>query len=274
MSADIYSSRRDFFVDTNRIDYAWSMKNSHLHNSYEIYYLVEGNRLILIRDKVYELYAGDLVLLRPNVFHRSMGDCPHERFNIVFTENTLSEYFTHISSEHLTACFREEFIRLNSNENKCFTSLYERLKKEYETGAPFFVTLAEVLRLLCDASDRKKREPLTAEKILSKGSKKVNLITHYIIENYNSISSIDDIAASCYLNKSYMCRLFKKETGMTVFEYLNQIKIQNACEMMKTNKDSITDIAMKCGFSSASYFSYTFKELMACTPSDFRKRIY
>lgn len=270
MNADVYTSESDFFVETNRIDFPWNMANSHYHNSYEIYYLSEGKRLFLVRDKIYVLDPGDIVLLKPNVFHRSMGETAHERFNIVFTEKTLSQYFTPVSKVYLTACFETEFIRLSPDENRHFNTLYERLKDEYDQQSPFFVTLADMLRLLCNTSKINK-EPFADRLTTSKSSKNVDLIISYVIKNYNNITSVDEIAAACYLNKSYMCRLFKRATGLTVFEYLNNIKTQKACEMLRKSNDSITDIALKCGFSSASYFSYAFKETMSCTPSEFRR---
>lgn len=131
--------------------------------------------------------------------------------------------------------------------------------------------LAEILKLFINVKARQDKEPLSRKDILSKVSIKINSVISYIGSHYNTITSIDEIADSCYINKSHMCRLFKKETGLTVFEYMNHIKIQQSCEMIKNTNDSITDIAAKCGFSSASYFSYAFKEIMDCSPSQFRK---
>ena len=60
------------------------MENSHYHNSFEIYYLVSGNRKMLVEDKIYELCTSDIVLINPNILHRNMVSGAHSRINIVF----------------------------------------------------------------------------------------------------------------------------------------------------------------------------------------------
>lgn len=271
MNGDKFISDDNFYIDEKRVNHKWNMGNFHYHNSYEIYYLAEGNRKMLVQDRVYELIPGDIVLLRPNILHRSMHSGPHMRINIVFTDEFISSCFSQMAAAYLLSCFDEEFIRLSSGENESFRKIFAELSAEYKTNTPCFVSLSKILKLFIDAKIRQEKEPFRRTDNLSKVSLKINSVILYIGAHYSAISSIDEIAASCYINKSYMCRLFKKETGLTVFEYLNHIKIQHSCEMLKSTNDSITDIAIKCGFSSASYFSYDFKEIMGCSPSQFRK---
>lgn len=271
MNGDKFVSNSDFYIDEKKTSHKWNMGNFHYHNSYEIYYLSEGNRKMLVEDRVYELIPGDIVFLRPNIIHRSMHSGPHTRINIVFTDEFMLSSFSQTSSEYLLSCFDAEFIRLNETEHKQFCKIFSELSAEYINNTPCFVSLAEILKLFIKAKARQENEPFNRKNTLSKVSLNINSVVSYISAHYNKISSIDEIADACYINKSYLCRLFKKETGLTVFEYLNHIKINHSCELLKNTNDSITDIAVKCGFSSASYFSYTFKEIMNCSPSQYRK---
>lgn len=269
MNGDKFISDDNFYIDIKKVEHRWNMGNFHYHNSYEIYYLSEGNRKMLVKNKVYELLPNDIVLLRPNVMHRSMHSGTHTRVNIVFTDEFISSYFSNKALEYLLSCFETEFIRLNKSENEQFRKIFSELSDEYNKNRPFFINLAEILKLFINAKIRQEKEH-SVKRDLSKVSIKINSVISYIATNYGTISSIDEIADACYINKSYMCRLFKKETGLTVFEYLTHIKIHNSCEMMRSTNSSLTDIALQCGFSSPAYFSYTFKELTGCTPSQFR----
>ena len=130
--------------------------------------------------------------------------------------------------------------------------------------------MAKILELFINAKKRQETE-FSTRIFLSNTSEKITSVIEYISKNYNIISSIDEIARYCYINKSYLCRLFKKETGLTVFEYLNLVKIYRSCELICNTNDTIADIAIKCGFSSISYFSYTFKKLIGKTPLQFKK---
>lgn len=270
MNGDKFVAEKNFYIDENVINRNWDMENFHYHNSFEIYYLVSGNRKMLVEDRVYELCPSDIVLINPNILHRSMNSGAHSRINIVFDNSYLDSYFTKNASEYLTSCFDTELIKLNSSENKKFLKFFNELKNGYESNSPCFVGVAEILELFIKAKKRQKSE-FTTQKDLSTMSEKVASVISYISQNYSTISSIDEIADYCYINKSYLCRLFKKETGLTVFEYLNLVKIYRSCEMIRNTDDTIADIAIKCGFSSISYFSYTFKKLIGITPLQFKK---
>lgn len=260
-----------FDIDTKRRDYEWSMSSLHYHASYEIYYLFEGTRKILVQDRIYEILPGDIVMFKPNVFHRSMSTGVHTRYNVEFTDSFLCEYFTAVTREQLLKCFDREWIRLTEAENKEFYRLLSVLQAEYNGNGLFYITLAEMLKLLCEAADRPELENANKEEHLSKATQKIQPVLSYISRNYADIAAIDEIADACYINKSYMCRLFKKEMGITVVDYLNNIKLQQACELLRTTEDSLTEVALRCGFSGTSYFGQQFKKSMGCTPSAFRR---
>ncbi len=270
MNGDKFISEKNFYIDERISNHQWDMRNFHYHNSFEIYYLVSGNRKMLVQDKVYELCPSDIVLLRPNILHRSMNSGVHSRINIVFDNLFLDNYFTKSASEYLTSCFDTEFIKLNNNENQQFLKIFSEIKNKYNSHLPCFVSLAKILELFINAKKRQETE-FSTRIFLSNTSEKITSVIEYISKNYNIISSIDEIARYCYINKSYLCRLFKKETGLTVFEYLNLVKIYRSCELICNTNDTIADIAIKCGFSSISYFSYTFKKLIGKTPLQFKK---
>ena len=104
-------------------------------------------------------------------------------------------------------------------------------------------------------------------------SEKLTPVLSYIADNYRELNSLEEIAEHFFVSSSYLCRVFKKHTGMTLSHYINQIKIQHACELLIDTTKNVTEIAFECGYNSSMYFCKTFKEQMGCTPSEFRKEL-
>lgn len=267
MDADKYSIKQNFDINSRRRERPWSMKAFHYHDSYELYYLAGGSRRILVQDRIYELKPGDTVLFKPNVFHRSMNSGAHVRYNIEFTSELVYSYFTEKASEALLSCFETEYISLDQDEREELERLFRAARSEYESGGLFYISFASILKLLRTAA---MRAPTKVVQPLTKASRTLQPVIEYINKSYAQINGIDEIALQCYLNKSYLCRLFKKETGMTLTQYINNVRIQHACEMISDSELDMTEIALRCGFSNAPYFSSVFKAEVKCTPSEFR----
>lgn len=79
------------------------------------------------------------------------------------------------------------------------------------------------------------------------------------------------IAKNLSMNCSYLCNHFKKETGKTITEYVNELKIHESKRLLKNSQLSLIEISTRLGFSSQSYFHIVFKKLTDMTPQDFRK---
>lgn len=94
------------------------------------------------------------------------------------------------------------------------------------------------------------------------------LIKKYVDEHFSEHHfSLEDICKNLSYNKKYISYLFKKHMGMGIIDYLNTIRIQNACTMMEQGFTSINDIADRCGYSDSQYFSKVFKNKMGITPT-------
>ncbi|MCC3374472.1 helix-turn-helix domain-containing protein [Cohnella sp. REN36] len=83
--------------------------------------------------------------------------------------------------------------------------------------------------------------------------------------------SREEIARHVYLNPDYLTRLFKKETGLSISDYLQQQRIEFAKGLLERTEKSISDVAVASGYSNLSYFSTIFKKSVGMTPADYRK---
>lgn len=83
---------------------------------------------------------------------------------------------------------------------------------------------------------------------------------------------IGDLAKACHISETHFRRVFTSYMHMSPLEYINKVRIQTACEILKKTDESIADIAYKCGFTTNSTFNRNFRQLMGMSPAEWRKR--
>lgn len=95
----------------------------------------------------------------------------------------------------------------------------------------------------------------------------------YIAGHYSEKLSLDEISSYVYLNKSYFSELFKKEMGINYNDYISQVRIQRACELMAEGRYTLSNIAQMVGFSDQNYFSKVFKRIIGESPKSYQKAL-
>ena len=102
--------------------------------------------------------------------------------------------------------------------------------------------------------------------------------SHWIVEDlknhiasyYNHSLVLSDLTSAYRFNDKYIGRIFKKHTGLSFAEYLNQVRIQKACILLKTTDKKMIEIALSVGYENISYFNRTFKKVTGMTPLEYR----
>ena len=93
----------------------------------------------------------------------------------------------------------------------------------------------------------------------------------YINSHYMEPIRIETLAGHCHISETHIRRLFSSCINMGPLEYINLIRIKNACELLRKTDALVADIAFKCGFSTLSTFNRNFKRVTGCTPYEWRK---
>lgn len=96
-------------------------------------------------------------------------------------------------------------------------------------------------------------------------------IIDYLDENLNEEITIESIAGRFHFNRFYLMKMFKKVTGITILEYVNQKKIKSSLNAIVNSDDRILKIALNHGFNSQEYYTETFTKVLGMSPSEFRK---
>lgn len=255
-----------FEIETVTRPEGFNMRYLHHHEAYELYFLEMGQHGYLINDKYMQVFTQDVVLLEPNVLHKSHNAKSYNRTCVYFTEAFLRDFYTCSALKSLLECFEKDIISLDKETFFSTQRLLETLKRQKAEGdiRGIQLYLGNLLRLLSHHKDDPRKEPAmhTMEKMTP--------ILSYITEHYKEITHLDEIAAQFFVSTPHLCRIFKKHTGMTVSHYINHVKLQHACELLTQTDKSITEIALECSFNSSMYFCKTFKAHIGYTPSEFR----
>ena len=117
-------------------------------------------------------------------------------------------------------------------------------------------------------------EPLLAEPPkMRKNSDKIKDMMVYVHKHYGEKILISELAASVFLSERECFRIFQECLHVTPMQYIQNYRLQVACQMLVESKASVTEISHACGLGSSSYFGKVFREYMKCTPGEYRQRI-
>ena len=259
-------------IDTSVPDYNLPY---HWHTEFEFIHVLRGEYTIFAGTKEYDLKAGDFFLLSSNVIHGDSeefrGECVYE--SLVFDPSMMriANYLTEPFIEKLSEGELFFILRPKTDEPDFIQILMDlfHLVKIKPTGYEWetISTLFKVMEYITT-----KRLYERNEHFLKDDGKLIWLkcVMNLIKQKYNQTLTLDQMASSAGFSPKYFCRIFHEVTHYTPMEYLNQYRINRACEMLLDGNETVEDIAYCCGFNDMSYFIKLFKRYKNTTPLRYR----
>ncbi|AZK45792.1 helix-turn-helix transcriptional regulator [Paenibacillus lentus] len=254
----------------------FNMDSDHFHESYEIYYLLSGERYYYVNDRIYALQVGDLLFINKNQLHRttSKGRSTHERILINF-DDAFIEPLLELGAGELPLFQGESFLlRPDVQEQGRIVDILHAMLDEQKEAAmgymPYLQALILQLLILIGRIREAAPEPVLPES--SEKQRRVYRILEYLNAHYAERLTLQSIAEHFYISETYLCRIFKQTTGFTVIEYLNYVRIREAQTLLKETEHRITAIADKTGFDSIAHFGRVFKQIVKRSPLQYRKQ--
>lgn len=102
----------------------------------------------------------------------------------------------------------------------------------------------------------------------------ISMIQKYVDEHFSDPDfSLERLGSDLKYNKKYLSTVFKRHVGVGIVEYLHTVRIQHACTMLKQGFTSVSDVALRCGYPDAQYFSKVFKRRMSIAPREYMASI-
>lgn len=234
----------------------------HWHDYYELEILLTGEAVHIYNGTAIPVKRGDAWLMTYYDFHAIQVPVDTTILHIIFSENSISpDISTYIYSHPRNFC-----CHFSEKETKKFEEYAEKLSGEIKNPKPFHSVITNaVLSEMLVTLIRKAAPPIERK------SNQIQRATAYLHKNFRQNIQLGDLAAYLKLSTNYCGSLFKKNFGMSFNDYLLQIRLKHACQLLSTSEMSITEIAAACGFCSIEYFFISFKKRMGITPASYRK---
>ena len=152
--------------------------------------------------------------------------------------------------------------------------LFQDVYKSYLTGghAENVKMMSDVMMILYYLISPSSVEKSHSESVsIQYHRERLDALTQYIDAHLDQHITLEELARTCNVSPSFLCRLFKQTYNETVFTYLNRLRIQRAKQLLIETDRPIKDICVSCGFGNESYFYRLFKRLVFVSPTEFRK---
>jgi len=247
---------------------SWFMNDLHSHSHYEIYFLTKGKRNFFLSNSLYELSAPVIVVIPPYTMHKTEGGA-FERFNANVSTKYINEFQKNVLKKK-----ELKVISLLQKDETILLNVFEELSRVSKDDN-FYDDIVNSLfgYLIFTLSEIKTENSSVTPKITIKNNVPtlVIKIIDYLNNNYSEKLTLDILAEKFYISKSTLMYNFNKHMSCTPIDYLLNVRITKAKELLYNTNKNINQIAELCGFSSANYFSLYFKEKEKLSPLNYRK---
>jgi len=273
-SVDSFSARRDIMPDVNNL---W-----HYHSALELIYIKKGRGTQFIGDSIKNFNDGDVVLLGSNLPH-------YWRFDPEFFETKDGEpvdvYAVHFKEEFLGKDF------LNLPENQEIKRIFAQAKQGIKlqgavkekiavlmpqiieaTGTMRIIRLLEVLTVIANCSEKNILVSLGFKpNFLENEKDRIQSIYNYTISNYKKKIELKEIAAVAKISPNSFCKFFKTKSRKTYTQFLNEIRVGQACKLLIENDLTVKEICYDCGFYNFTSFHKYFREITGKSPLKYQQ---
>ena len=235
---------------------------SHAHPYYHLFYIQAGTFLFTVGGETCRLTRGQTLLVPPQIDHGYINETPDT-----------GEYLE-VKFAHSPAVSGDEPVQ--RCDDPLAGMLCSRILQEYsDLGKLADDAAASYLGALLCVLQKEQRYQEKPQQFLyldaSRFSPLSRRIVHYLEAHYSENLSLDALGAAMDYNKSYLCAAFKKDTGQTILDCLNVIRIRRAAELIVYSDHSLVQVSQLCGFSSVSHFNRVFLKYAGITPGQARR---
>ena len=190
-------------------NYAFDMKQNHVHDFYEIYYMLAGERYYFIKDRTYHVQKGDLVFINKNELHKTTqaGNPYHERILIQFPASIISDIGPDPSELDLFEVFGDiPLFRLDVNQQAWVESIFDKMLQERNANQPGSYAYARLLlvELLIFIARLNRQRERASEGFPNARHRQISEIVRFINTHYQERLTLDQLSRKFHLSPSHL----------------------------------------------------------------------
>ena len=241
-------------------------REKHWHRSIEIFAVSQGELEFYIDDRLWHLSEDEFMIVNSNEIHSVDSPLPNETIVLQIPLKLFEDYFT-----------GEQFIWFTHEPGRRDERFMELLKALYETycekkcgydmkmNSIFYNIMYLLVKdyRLMDLDDDFIRK--------NKNLNRLSSITSYMKENYADDLSLEEVARIFGYSPNYLSRMFQKYAGITYKSYLQNVRLEYAVKDLEKGKYSITETALRCGFSGSKALARAFRKKYGMLPSEYKE---
>ena len=254
----------------------------HWHPEFEILFVRNGGFTVNIEGTEIEACDGDIFFISPDKLHSIYGKSNIQKtYNaFVFSPSLLSfSDKNDIQSKIIEPLINHKIQfanRINKNDPHWqeFSSLIDKFSNLNSDQPHKIERMTSTILLLELFVKMYQLDMFTVSTSENYESDRIRSVTSYIEKNFTRQISLKELASVCHLSEKYFCSFFKQHTAKTPIEYINCLRINAACTKLSETKESVTSIALECGFDNIGYFIRQFTRQTGMSPTKWRKQNY
>lgn len=273
-----YSYEKNGFLYCHSYQEQPSDITTHIHDGYEIFYYISGDLTYYIEGKAYQLKPHDIIITNRRELHRIIFHSPklYERKYIQIKPEYVS---TFLQGEVINPFYYLErrklgfFNKIDAEVvlTSDISSLWDKIEEVSREDIPENNIMVKLLfmQMLIEINKAYSRNKSFITDSVANNDKVVEILD-YINNHIDRKITLDLLADMFYVNKYYLCHIFKQGTGFTVNEYITYKRVIKAQELLN-KKISVLEVSDAVGFGDYSNFYKTFKKIVGCTPKKYMK---
>ena len=243
-----------------------------VRNHYLIHFVKSGKGVFIIHNTRYEITAGTCFVIEPQQIAYYQSDLiePWEYFWIGFGGYHARSYVEQMGFSY------DRQVQPISSSSQVFTefSRIDNIGYDMKNYLAYFAALYYILYYM----DKPLNDSNLNISSISEIKKPFNgdvveIISKLIQNSYNTHLLVNEIAKQLSLDRGYLGKIFKNQTGMSIKEYLTDYRLSIAAKLLRTPSKSVEKVALEVGISDPFYFSRLFKQKYGISPNFYRKRI-
>ncbi|WIM38310.1 AraC family transcriptional regulator [Paenibacillus sp. PK4536] len=271
-----YFFNKEIPIYINRVAESYEL-HEHIHDFLELNYVSEGTGSHVINGVTSSVKKGDLFLLPMGISHvyrpSTASDAdPLIVYNCVVDADSLLEVLsTYPGSEVIEPLLKETQYRYYDDRWQQFQRLFEQVYEEYQRGREGWVisVYTYVIQILIHLQ---RLDTETQLRIQPSSSGWEDMV-HELHTNYAGSITVSEMAAKMKVSVRQLHRLFVKHTGASMSHYVQKIRIQAACDLLRTTDLLISEVSEQVGYHDVSYFHALFKRKTGSAPKAYRRLV-
>lgn len=252
----------------------------HRHDFLELCLVVDGRGTETVNGVSHTLEPGIMTFLLPYQIHAIRADQGSDlllyvcNFDMGLLLNAPDREFVY-ALLHEDEAEPAPFIRIRPEQHRDMLALFERMEEEYdrsERWKPIILTsmLFEALARF-DRIRSRQRHTSPVPAIHKPEGSTIWEIVHYIHQHYQEPLTLAGLARQFHFSLPNLSKLLKRHLGTSFIGFIHELRIRQACSLLRSSEMSITDIALEVGFRSFASFSRVFNQRKGVAPSTYRK---